>query len=103
VRWIEGYERIAEIAPDLPDTRLVYVADREADLMPLMARDQELGTSADWLVSAKHNRCQTDGDKLWGHTNDGPQVKELGIDLSKIETPGRLCTVAIYNKWLRFL
>jgi hypothetical protein len=28
-RWTEGYERIAE---RLPDTRLVYVADRESDL-----------------------------------------------------------------------
>jgi hypothetical protein len=36
VRWIEGYERIAEMAPDMPSTRLVYVADREADLMALM-------------------------------------------------------------------
>ena len=30
VRWIEGYERIAEMAAQLPDTRLVYVAGREA-------------------------------------------------------------------------
>lgn len=44
LRWIEGYERIAEIAVDMPGTRLVYVADREADLMPLMGQAQELGT-----------------------------------------------------------
>ena len=30
-RWIEGYERGAEMAATLPGTRLVYVADREAD------------------------------------------------------------------------
>ena len=46
LRWIEGYERIAELAAQLPDTRLVYVADREADLVPLMLRAQELGTPA---------------------------------------------------------
>ena len=41
-RWIEGYERLAEMAPTLGPTRLVYVADREADIMALMikARDQ---------------------------------------------------------------
>ena len=33
MRWIEGYERLAEMAPQLPQTRLVYVADREADIM----------------------------------------------------------------------
>jgi hypothetical protein len=41
------------MVPDLPDTRLVYVADRKADLMPLMARAQELGTPADRLVSGE--------------------------------------------------
>jgi hypothetical protein len=35
VRWIEGYERIAAMAPSLPSTRLVYVADREVDLIGL--------------------------------------------------------------------
>jgi hypothetical protein len=30
LRWIEGYERVAETASSLPHTRLVYVADREA-------------------------------------------------------------------------
>ena len=38
LRWIEGYERIAETAASLPDTRLVYVADREADMIALMVR-----------------------------------------------------------------
>lgn len=40
------------MAPALPDTGLVYVANREADLMPLMAQAQQLGTPADWLVRA---------------------------------------------------
>jgi hypothetical protein len=30
LRWVEGCERIAEMAGHLSDTRLVYVADREA-------------------------------------------------------------------------
>ena len=29
MRWLEGFERCAELAATLPDTRLVYVADRE--------------------------------------------------------------------------
>lgn len=31
-RWIEGYEQVAERARELPETRQVYVADREADI-----------------------------------------------------------------------
>lgn len=67
MRWREGYERVAEMAAEMPATRLVYVADREADLVNMMARAQEMETPADWLVRAKHNRCLPDGDgeKLW--------------------------------------
>ena len=39
-RWIEGYERVAETAATMPQTRLVYEADREADMVGLMHRAQ---------------------------------------------------------------
>lgn len=55
-RWIEGYERVAEQAAQLPATRLVYVADREGDLMALIRRAAELDTPADWLIRSQHNR-----------------------------------------------
>jgi Transposase Tn5 dimerisation domain/Transposase DNA-binding len=65
VRWSEGYARVAELAATSPATRLVYVADREADLQELMVRAHDLGTPADWLVRAKHNRALPDGQRLW--------------------------------------
>lgn len=80
-RWIEGYERVAEMAAGLPATRLVYVADREADLVELMLRAQELGTPADWLVRAKHNRCLPEGEKLWSHTCAGEPLGEIVFTL----------------------
>ena len=52
-RWVEGYERVAELAAEVPDTRLVYVADRESDMIELMARAGELDTPADWLMKRK--------------------------------------------------
>lgn len=64
LRRIEGYERLAELAPQLPSTRLVYVADREADMLPLMLRAQQLDCPADWLVRAAHNRCLPNSEKL---------------------------------------
>ena len=51
-RWIESYERVAEQAATLPDTRLVYVTDREGDIAALMDRADELGHPADWLIRA---------------------------------------------------
>jgi hypothetical protein len=65
IRWTEGYERVAELAADLPDTRLVYVADREADIMELMARARDLGHPADWLIRSRHHRALPEGGKLW--------------------------------------
>jgi len=54
-RWIEGYERVAEMADRCPQNRLVYVADREGDILSLMARAKALNTPTDWLVRAQHN------------------------------------------------
>lgn len=82
-RWIEGYERIAEMAAQMPQTRLVYLADREADMVAMMRRASELGTPADWLVRAKHNRCLPgeDGEKLWDHTTGGEALGEIAFTM----------------------
>jgi hypothetical protein len=70
-RWIEGYERVAELAQAMPETRLVYVADREADIVALMARANDLGHPADWLIRSCHNRALPDGSKLWANVTTG--------------------------------
>lgn len=64
-RWLEGYERVAEWAAQVPETRLVYVADREGDMRDLMALAAQRGHPADWLVRATHNRRTVPGEKLW--------------------------------------
>lgn len=64
-RWCKGYERVAELAAVLPNTRLVYVADREADILAVMQRAESLGQPADWLLRSKHNRALPEGNKLW--------------------------------------
>lgn len=78
-RWIEGYGRIAEMAAEMPATRLVYVADREADMIELMTYAQDCGTPADWLVRAKTDRALPEGDRLWAHTLDGAPVGEISF------------------------
>jgi len=78
-RWIEGYGRIAEMAAEMPATRLVYVADREADMIELMSYAQDCGTPADWLVRAKTDRALPDGEKLWAHTLNGAPVGEISF------------------------
>lgn len=81
-RWVEGYERVAEQAVMLPDTRLVYVADREGDLLELMRRAQALGEPADWLIRAQHDRALPDGRKLWASVTADAPLGEIAFTLS---------------------
>lgn len=80
-RWIEGYERVAELAAALPETRLVYVADRESDMIELMARASALGNPADWLLRARHDRTLPDGEKLWHTVTSGESLGGLRFTL----------------------
>jgi len=77
VRWVEGYERLAEMAAELPETRLVYLADREADIMELMRRAGALGTPVDWLLRSQHNRTLSSGDKLWSAVMHSEPLGEI--------------------------
>lgn len=65
VRWVESYERIAEQAGELSETRQVCVGDRESDMLTLLVRAHELGYPADYLVRCQHNRVLPEGGKLW--------------------------------------
>jgi hypothetical protein len=84
VRWIESYEIVAEQAGSLPDTRLVYVADREGDIAALMQRAQELGEPADWLIRSQHNRALKDEAKLWDKVHASHVLGQISFVL-----PGR--------------
>jgi len=77
LRWTEGYERIAEMAAMMPTTRLIYIADREAEIVGLMQRAHALGTPADWLIRSQHNRCLPDGGKLWAAVLAGSPLGEV--------------------------
>ena len=84
VRWTESYERVAEQAATLPATRLVYVADREGDIVALMERAHELSHPADWLIRCQHNRSLGAGAKLWDRVDASQVLGEIAFIL-----PGR--------------
>lgn len=64
-RWVESYERIAEQARALPETRHVCIGDRESDILSLLVKARDLGHAADYLVRCQHSRVLPGGDKLW--------------------------------------
>lgn len=88
-RWIESYEIIAEQARKLPDTRHVFVGDRESDMLALMVRAQELNHAADYLVRCQHNRVLPKEDELRGKLWDEVMQSECLGGVVFALPPGR--------------
>lgn len=97
IRWIEGYERVAEQAAKMPQTRLVYVADRESDMAALMRRARELDHVADWLVRARHNRVLPDGERLWSRVESSEPLGEIRFTLPS--SHGRKAREVVQQVW----
>ena len=68
---------MADLAAELPQTRLVSVADREADLLDLMVRARALSNPADGLLRAKHNRALPEGDRWWARVLASEPLGEI--------------------------
>jgi hypothetical protein len=98
-RWIEGYERQAELAGKLPGTRLVYVTDREGDMLELMQRAHALGCPADYLLRAQHNRCLPQGGKLWPSVLAATPLGEIEFTLpARANRPARQIRQTLYAR-----
>ena len=81
VRWVEGYERLAELAVEVPATRLVCVGDRESDMLALLVRARELGHAADYLLRCQHNRVLPEGAKLWDAVMDDVPLGRIRFEM----------------------
>jgi hypothetical protein len=77
LRWISGYKNLARVADQLPDTHLVYMADREADFMELLVCARELGNPVNWLIRSQHNRVLDKDTKLWAAVTSTEPVGEI--------------------------
>jgi hypothetical protein len=80
VRWVDGYQRVNELAEQLPDTRLTYVADREADIYDLFVEAPCPESAADWLVRGQHDRVLGDDKTLRRHLADAPVLAETTFE-----------------------
>ena len=81
VRWLEGYERVSELAERLPETQVVYVADRECDIYAFIHQAQQSGLKAQWLIRAQHNRVIEGGEKLWDEVERSPILGQITFKL----------------------
>src|SRR5205807_3638885 len=65
-RWLPGLRDCVAVAKQMPQTRLLLVADREADLFELLAEAEATRKRVGVLVRAEHNRrLEGQEQKLW--------------------------------------
>jgi hypothetical protein len=84
-RWLESYQDAAQIAALLPDTRVISVADREADMFELFDRRRRRpGKKADLLGRAKWDRSLEGSDqKLFEELAAAPLAKRVTLSLPR--------------------
>lgn len=97
LRWLTGYRLACELAAKCPETQIVSIADREADIYDVFVEaQQQSGPRASYIIRAKEDRCTLERDlKAGGKTyikvrDEVRRAKLLGtriVDLS--ETPKR--------------
>ena len=97
-RWLLAYEDACAIAELLPDTQIISLGDREADMFELFdRRRQHAGKKADLLVRAKSDRCLEGTDrKLFAELAAAPLAQRLKLAVprqrehpDKASAPGR--------------
>jgi hypothetical protein len=85
LRWLEGYRQTCDYQQAIPETRLVYVADREGDIYEIFFEQQIVSqkgkSAADWLIRSRFDRNTTDGKKLWKSTQQSEVIDQVEFDL----------------------
>lgn len=70
--WVEGLRDLMELAPQMPQTRLIEVCDREADFFELFD-EQRRNPAVDLLVRARYSRA-LQGEDGWDAPAMHPRV-----------------------------
>ncbi len=62
MRWLTGYRMACELSAECPDTTIISVCDREADIYDIFVESQEHATPAEFIIRAKEDRCTPERD-----------------------------------------
>lgn len=90
-KWLASLEATAQFQRELPQVRLVSVADREADVFDFFAKAQELEMHL--LVRAARNRRVPQPEKyLWDHLEAMPPADHVTIEVPR--RPGKASRTA---------
>jgi hypothetical protein len=86
-RWLKGYLRACEIAAECPETQIISIADREADIYDIFVEASATASSgprADYLIRAHEDRSTPERD-LEASRRTYHQVLEK-VQLSPVRT-----------------
>jgi hypothetical protein len=86
LRWLEGYRRVCERQAELPDTQLIYLADREADIYEIFAERDAQTPAAEYLIRGQHDRKLSTGKTLRQALDKAPELDRIEFDLPKTES-----------------
>lgn len=90
-KWLRSFQRVAEAQRQCPDTMLVSIGDREADVYELFELALADPHAPKLLVRAEQDRLLTQGqDKLWAAVTSQPLagIQELHVPRSQ-SSPAR--------------
>lgn len=62
IKWLKSYRAVCEVQARCPNTRLIVIADREADIHELFAEHGTVPKSAELLIRAEKSRSRTVAD-----------------------------------------
>ena len=85
-KWLKSYRAVADIQKRCPDTTLVSVGDREADIYELFSEATKASDGPKLLVRAKNNRKLQDEQALLWQTMQARAVD--GIQVLKVPRQG---------------
>ncbi len=80
-RWVDGFARVNALAERFPETRPVYIADREGDIYDVFVEAPCPQTGADWLIRGQHHeRLLKDGRTLRQALDAAPVLTEITFE-----------------------
>ena len=100
-RWLTSYRRTAALQPHCPDTQLISIADREADLYELFQEAAQTPQGPDLLIraNAAAQRRVAAGEELtplWDHLATQPVAGTLSLAIPpRGGRPGRVAALAL--------
>ena len=95
-RWLKSFKVVQQLALLAPETRLVSIADREADIYELLAMAAEHDNKAGLLVRSQHNReVEHEEKRLWKRLHGQPVAATLAVKLPP--GPGKRARTAILS------